>query len=213
MTESIELESIKSPIGVMRDLVPLIGSDPEKFLHHRGFKRQRESWVVAMTLVGIVKLTGDCWFMRMVSEDEDPPDAVAVKFRLESGGKGIQLEVPVEVVFVPEYVRSQSWNPDLSPEKNVYNVLVRTKFDSKCYAPETNLFVYLNLPQQQFRLDLFSSLIAERKPSLGGVWLLGSISTDGEEYLLHQAYPQISQCSLSLSEVLDWPKDRLPNTG
>lgn len=163
-----------------------------------------------MTLVGIHKLTRDYWFMRMEEKGKDPPDAVAVMFRVESGGKRTQLEVPIEVVFVPKFVRNQAWYPNLSPEENVYNVLARTKFDSKCYAPETNLFVYLNLAQQQFELDKFSARIAESKPPLGGVWLLGGTSPDGEEYLIHQAYPQITQCPLSLSEVLNWRKERLP---
>src|SRR6266571_8563955 len=76
-----------SPIGVMRHLVQLIRRDLKAFLRDRGLKRERESWVVAMILIGIHKLTGDYWFMKM--EEEDPPDATAVMFQVDASGSRV----------------------------------------------------------------------------------------------------------------------------
>jgi len=66
----------------MKDLAQLVRKDPDAFLRSRGSKQDRESWVVAMVLIGIHKLTGDYWFMRM--EEPDPP--VAVMFQADTGG-------------------------------------------------------------------------------------------------------------------------------
>jgi hypothetical protein len=167
---------VAPPIGVIRDLVQIIRRDPEGFLRSRALKRERESWVV---LIGIHKLTGDYWFMRM--ENDDPPDATVVMFQADASGKRpMGFEVPVEVVFIPKHVKGQQWDARRSQEENVFAILDRTKFRTKRYEPGTTLFVYLNLTQSGFRLDSFSRLVEDRKPQLGGVWLLFAVSPDGE---------------------------------
>lgn len=93
-------------------------------------------------------------------------------------------------MFVPKYVRNQKWDNSLIQEENFYNLICNKKFDTKSYDPATNLFVYVDLDLRDFKLSAFADLIKNRKPNYGGIWMLASISADGNEYLVRQLYPE-----------------------
>lgn len=56
-----------------------------------------------------------------------------------------ELSIPVEVMFVPTFVKNQRWDNSLTQEKNIYNLICDKKFDNKRYEKETNLFIYLDI--------------------------------------------------------------------
>ena len=146
-----------SPLGVIRQHAAKVLNDPKGFLTKREYKKDRESFGVAMILVGVHKINNTPWFLEML--EKEPPDAIAKKYRLTEKRQVEEQSARVEVMFIPRNVRNQEWDESLSQEENIYNLLCRKKFDTKRYEPGTSLFVYLNIRLRDFKLFRLANLV------------------------------------------------------
>lgn len=190
----------RSPYAVIGDIVKKHRCNPSAFLTDRRLsKKDQERWVMAMIMIGIQRTTGDCWFLEDVSEEEG--DGVALTRRIENG-REVQEEIPLEVVFLPECVRSQQWDDTKSAAQNVASFLRSKKLNCKRYVREMNLFVYLNIRLGDLDLADLQHHIERSDPKLGGIWLLACTSPDSDCYLVRQLWPQTSQACLSVKRVI-----------
>lgn len=174
---------------------------PKAFLKARDNKKDLEIWAVSIVLIGLNKITNKSWWIQ--KPKDDPPDAFSVSYKIEKESNSIIEEyVPIEVVFVPKYIRKQNWNSLLSDEQNIYNFLNDKKFNFKSYEQGTHLIVYFNLKLDKFDLAKLSNLISEKNPKFAEIWFILSTDPIAENMLIEKTFPERLQTTIRLADCL-----------
>jgi len=172
---------------------------PEAFLRDRQFKKDHEYWAISMVLIGVNKLLGTPWWIK--NSNQDPPDGVSITY--ENGTKTIvEKLVPVEVVFIPEYIKKQNWNNTLSDEENIFIFLNEKKFKNKAYGTGTHLIIYFNLTLKNFLFQKLCDLIKKASPKLKEIWAIAALDPLLKECLIAQLYPDMRSITINIENCL-----------
>lgn len=204
MVNKIQHNSLINPKRFLTDFYNKVATypkGPKAFLKARDNKKDLEIWAVSIVLIGLNTLTNKCWWIEVPKED--PPDAFSVRCKIEQESNSIIEEyVPIEVVFVPKYVKQQKWNSLLSDEQNIYNFLNDKKFNLKLYEQGTHLIVYFNIKLEKFDLVILSNLISEKNPTFKEIWFILSTDPFAENMLIEKTFPERLQTTFRLSDCL-----------
>jgi len=174
---------------------------PKAFFKARDNKKDLEFWAVSVVLIGLNQVTNKSWWIQ--TPKDDPPDAFSVSYKIENESNSVIEEyVPIEVVFVPKFIRKQNWDSLLPDEQNIFNFLNEKKFNSKSYEQGTHLIVYFNIKLEKFDLEKLSNMISEKNPKLAEIWLISSIDPFAENILIEKTFPERLQTIIKLSDCL-----------
>jgi hypothetical protein len=204
MVNKMHPNSIINPKRFLTDFYNKMATHPKgpkAFLKDRDNKKALELWAISIVLIGLNKLTNKCWWIEVPKDD--PPDAFSVSYKIEQESDAtIEQYVPIEVVFVPKYIKQQNWNSLLSDEQNIYNFLNDKKFDLKSYDQGTHLIVYFNITLTKFDLVKLSNLISEKNPKFTEIWFILSTDPFAENMLIEKTFPERLQTTIRLSDCL-----------
>ena len=197
-------DSIINPKKFLIKFYQKIISNPngsESFLKDEKFKRDREYWAISMVLIGLNKMFGTCWWIK--ESDQDPPDGLAITYKIEEESNIlIKNTIPIEVLFVPKYIKKQNWNERLSDEENIFNFINEKKFENKAYEPSTHLIIYFNLTLKNFSFPKLCSLITNASPKFKEIWCIAALDPLLKKCLIAQLYPDIRATTINIDEYL-----------
>lgn len=185
-TSLFKLDGYISPKKLLADFYSLVSKEgKEAVLNRAKYRREREKWVAAMICIGMTKVTGKPWFVKI--PESDPPDFFAAAFRkLENSKLPVWDEVSAEIVECPKHLLS----PDCQDaEQAVFDHVNKTKL-SKAYPPHYCLVIHSRFAWRGFKLEKLSKLFLQRKPALFAVYDLMNVSPDGSRYLGAELYPK-----------------------
>ncbi|MGD0021000.1 MAG: hypothetical protein ABSC54_01715 [Smithellaceae bacterium] len=204
MVNKIDQNSLINPKRFLTNFYEKMASypkGPNAFLKARDNEKDLEIWAVSIILIGLNKITNKPWWIQKPKPKDDPPDAFSVSYKIEKESNLIEY-VPIEVVFVPEYIRQQSWDSLLSDEQNIYNFLNDKKFNFKSYEQGTHLVVYFNIKLDKFDLAKLSNLISEKNPKFAEIWFILSTDPIAENMLIEKTFPERLQITIRLEDCL-----------
>ncbi len=169
---------------------------PEAFLKGSEFKKDHEYWAISMVLIGVNKLLGTPWWIKR--SNQDPPDGVSTTYKIDKGTRSLVEEpVPLEVVFIPKYIKNQNWDNNLSDEENIFNFLNEKKFKNKAYESGTHLIIYFNLTLKDFLFQKLYELIKKAAPNLREIWAIAALDPLLKECLIAQLYPDMRSITIN----------------
>ncbi len=153
------------------------------------YQKEREAWIVGVSLLGVMKSTVSNWWLQIPKED--PPDIDAMTLQSDKNEKiNIMNWRQIEVMEITEFT------------KGSIPSLIKKKLEHKYYVKETALVVYLRC---DFLIKDMRELSAELKSmpiNVSDIWILGETNPDTGDFIFFSLYPEIQRVDFNLNEEL-----------
>lgn len=145
--------------------------------HDRKFRVAHEMFETAIALLGVYKLDESNKYFMQTNQQSKSPDVVAVKL-IEENKLVTSGVSQVEVVTMEEH----------SPENNVVDFLLRTKFSNKKSYSQTTLILCTVNKKIQINLDEVRDRIKEINPK-SALYILGKVPETEGKWVIYSPHP------------------------
>ena len=162
------------------------------------FQKEREAWILGVVLLGIKKLKGQLWWLKI--PEVDPPDLEAMSVLPDSGkDRNVQFHREIEVMEITD------------KSKGTIIESIASKLKNKYYIKETGLVVYLRKTMFIPDMQLLAMDISKLKPRVADIWLVGNTKLDTNDFIIFSILPEVEIIRFNLDdEIRQLPKgDRI----
>ena len=169
-----------SPINVLYHFARLDNVVTPEYKKTKDYKKAYEANLVAIMLIGIIKLQKQQYWMQLVKDDEGTPDIRTFRYAKKNDILNWQEVQEVEVV---HYEKHSS--------ESITDFLKRTKFSFKKSYPETTII--LCFVDKTTKLGSLEQLAQEMQAvkQKNPVIILGNTHPNKTIYLICQVHPEI----------------------
>ncbi len=169
-----------APVNVLYHYARLESVTPKTKQKSKAFRKAREAHLVALALIGIIKVQGIDYWMQLVDDKDGFPDIKTARLLL---GPNIPKELETQDVEVVEF-------GTYSPE-GIVDFLKKTKLSPKnTYPKKTSILCYISKTTE---LPSYKEIHTDLKNSTSNcdVFILGKTDPANPEYTLCQVHPSI----------------------
>lgn len=153
------------------------------------YKKEREAWVVASALLGIIRMTNALWWLQI--PEEDPPDILAMTVTPnENEGWNYVNYRKVEVMEITKHT-----NKAITDE-------ILDKIGDKFYEKETCLLVYLVRDSKIQDMRKLTEELKGKVHNLADIWILGNTNALTNDFILFSVFPDVQVERYSLDEEI-----------
>lgn len=161
----------------------------ENVINSNKYQKERESWIVAVTLLGISKITNETWWIQVPLED--PPDMLAMKLTPDEDERWNYLNYrKVEVMEITKHSSG-----------DIVNAIL-TKLKGKSYEKETGLIVYLRRDMNINDMRQLSEQIKDKIKTVSDIWLVGNTKPNTNDFIAFSIFPDVEVIRYNLDEEL-----------
>lgn len=151
------------------------------------FQKDREAWIVSVALLGIIKMTGQLWWLQI--PEDDPPDILAMSLTPNTVKGWNELNHRnIEVMEITKHTKNNIVAEILSKLKGMY------------YEKETCLVVYLRRDQQISDMRQLSKELLQRVHNISDIWILGNTRPDSNDFVLFSVFPAVEVENFNIDE-------------
>lgn len=142
------------------------------------YQKEREAWIMGITLFGVMKLFGEKWWLQV--PQDDPPDMRAMTIVPNTKlGINEMHHREIELMQITKHTKG-----------SIEEEIIR-KLKDKYYIPKTGLVVYLNRTTTITDMRIISKRIKKEKLLISDIWVMGSIAEDSPEHILFRIHPDV----------------------
>lgn len=151
------------------------------------FQKEREAWIVAVTLLGISKTTNDTWWIQIPIDD--PPDICAMMLTPNEDNTWNYVNYrDVEVMEVTQYSKRQIVDE------------IRKKIEGKYYGDKTALIVYLRRNENILDMNSLSDELQKKVSHIADIWIVGNTKPDTNEFVVFSVFPNLQVINFNIEE-------------
>lgn len=161
----------------------------EEVVNGNKYQKEREAWIVAVTLLGITKITKETWWLQIPKED--PPDIKAMTLTPDVMKNWNYVNYrDVEVMEVTKYSKNSIIDDILQKIKNKY------------YGDKTGLVVYLRRDENIPNMKLLSEKIKDRVSNIADIWIVGNTKPDTNDFIVFSIFPDVQVINFNVDEEI-----------
>lgn len=178
-----------SPRYAITNLFALIKSEGDIVKQSNDYQKEREAWVVGITLLGIRKIYGELWWLQIPVED--PPDILAMTLAADKNkNQNTLVRRLVEAMEFTDYSRGTLVEEVLRKLKN------------KAYQRETVLVIYL---RKNFSISVkkLSDELTKKNLNVADVWIMGNTSFGADEFIVSSLFPKLETVKFKLNDEIE----------
>jgi len=153
------------------------------------YKKEREAWIMGVSLFGYMKLSNAKWWLQVPKDD--PPDMRAMTM-VPDYEKNLHemLHREVEIMQITKHTTGSI----------VEEILKKLK--GKSYIKETALLVYLQRTMLIADMRELANELNKAKPNVADIWILASTSPVEQKYILFSLYPDMQRVDYDIDEEI-----------
>lgn len=141
------------------------------------YQKEREAWILGVTLLGIIQLTKKLWWLQIPLND--PPDMLAMTLTPnEDKNMNFVDYREVEILEIVKY------------SKGTLTEEIKRKL-KKSYIKETALVVYLRRDTNITDMRKLSIELKQNSINIADVWVLGNTLPNTNNFILFSLFPDV----------------------
>lgn len=161
----------------------------DKVITSNEYQKEREAWVVAVTLLGITKITNETWWIQIPTDD--PPDIKAMTLTPDEDKNWNYVNYrDVEVMEITKYSKNNIIEEILQKIKNKY------------YGSKTGLIVYLRRNENVPNMKLLAEELKDKVSNIADIWIVGNTKSDTNDFIVFSIFPDVQVMNFSADEEI-----------
>lgn len=168
----------------------LRNANGDKVITSNKYQKEREAWIVSVTLLGITKITGETWWIQVPIED--PPDIKAMTLTPDEEKNWNFVNYrDVEVMEVTKYSKRNITDDILQKIKNKY------------YGNKTGLVVYLRRDENIPNMKLISEELKNKVSNVADIWIVGNTRPNTNDFIVFSVFPDVQVMNFNVDEEIN----------
>lgn len=160
-----------------------------KVLKDNKYKKEREAWIIGISLFGYMKLTNAKWWLQVPKDD--PPDMRVMTMVPDYKKNLHEMQYrEVEIMQITQHSKG-----------SVIEEILK-KLKGKAYVQETALLVYLQRTVFIENMRKLADELNKAKPQVADIWILASTSPDQQKYILFSLYPDVQRVDYDIDKEM-----------
>ncbi|HSA84407.1 MAG TPA: hypothetical protein VLF20_06015 [Patescibacteria group bacterium] len=161
----------------------------EKVITSTKYQKEREAWIVAVTLLGITKITKETWWIQIPKEDI--PDIRAMTLTPDENKNWNYVNYrDVEVMEITKYSKN-----------NIIEEILH-KIKDKYYGNKTGLVVYLRRDENIPDMKLLSQKLRDKIKNIADIWIVGNTKPNTNDFIVFSIFPDVQVINFNVDEEI-----------